>query len=433
MNLSSYSTAGFNRGAPRWKETLWILVRSIFFLTSLLIPSRVRGLISKMCSILFISPSLTRRAGGIFEITKSLARHLAVAHGLSVEAIGLEDPANHMDRDEWFPVRTSVFSFHGPASFGYSPRLRAWIDGSTHDLAHLHALWMYTSVATRRWARRQGKPYIVTPNGMLDPWALRNSKWRKRFARLFYEDRTLRGAACLHANTMKELGDFRAYGLRNPVAVISNGVNLPADKQRVEGRTSVAAQSKVLLFLARIHPKKGLAELIEGWRISPARRNGWMLEIAGWDDGKHEAQLRAHCERLGLRSSVSWVGPQYGVNLANAYKRATAFILPSFSEGLPMAVLEAWSYGKPVLMTPHCNLQEGFAAQAALKIDPDPDSIAEGITRIVEMPGEELTAMGRRGRRLVEEKFSWPKVAADLKAVYDWVLGNTPKPECVVV
>jgi glycosyltransferase involved in cell wall biosynthesis len=121
------------------------------------------------------------------------------------------------------------------------------------------------------------------------------------------------------------------------------------------------------------------------------------------------------------------------MDLAAAYKRASAFILPSFSEGLPMAVLAAWAYGKPVLMTPHCNLPEGFAAQAALEIDSDPDSIAEGITRIVEMPGEELAAMGHRGRRLAEEKFTWPKVAADMKAVYDWVLGNRPKPECVVV
>ena len=189
----------------------------------------------------------------------------------------------------------------------------------------------------------------------------------------------------------------------------------------------------MLLFLARVHPKKGLAELIEGWRISPARHNGWMLEIASWDYGKHEAQLRAHCERLGLGSSVSWVGPQYGMDLAAAYKRASAFILPSFSEGLPMAVLAAWAYGKPVLMTPHCNLPDGFAAQAALKIDPDPDSIAEGISRIQEMPEGELAAMGRRGRRLVQEKFAWPRIAADMKAVYDWILGNRPKPDCVVV
>jgi poly(glycerol-phosphate) alpha-glucosyltransferase len=158
-----------------------------------------------------------------------------------------------------------------------------------------------------------------------------------------------------------------------------------------------------------------------------------MLEIASWDDGEHEAQLRAHCERLGLRSSVSWVGPQYGVDLAITFKRASAFILPSFSEGLPMAVLTAWAYGRPVLMTPHCNLPEGFAAQAAVAIDPEPDSIAEGITRIVEMPDEELAAMGRRGRRLVEEKFAWPQIAADMKTVYDWILGNRPKPECVVV
>jgi glycosyltransferase involved in cell wall biosynthesis len=387
-----------------------------------------------MCSVVFISPSLTRRAGGIFEASKCLARHLA-ANGVSVEAIGLEDPINHAELVEWSPVRTSVFSFRGPASFGYSPQLRAWIDQSTHDLAHLHALWMYTSVATDRWARRRGKPYIVTPNGMLEPWALRNSKWKKRLARLLYEDRVLRGAACLQANTTKEFEDIRACGLANPVAVISNGIDLPMEeeeREKLERRTSRGSpSSKVLLFLARAHPKKGIAELIEGWQISAARRNGWRLEIASWGESDYETQLRARCEQLGLSDSISWVGPQYGVHLEATYRRASAFILPSFSEGVPIAVLGAWAYRRAVLMTPQCNLPEGFAAQAALAIDPNPDSIAEGITRIVEMPDEELAAMGRRGRRLVEEKFAWPQIAVEMKAVYDWILGCGPRPASV--
>jgi glycosyltransferase involved in cell wall biosynthesis len=407
-------------------------------------------------SILFISPSLTRRAGGIFTVGKSLACHLTATAGISVEAIGLDEQANRADLEEWHPVRASVFPFIGPASFGYSPQLRSRLDHSTHDLAHLQALWMYPSIATRHWARRHRKPYVVTPNGMLEPWALRNSRWKKRLAAFFYENRTLHDAACLQANTTKELNDIRAFGLRNPVAIVPNGIDLPDLEESWEQEEGNREQStnkgkyrkaqsptsdfrtpksgsKVLLFLARIHPKKELAELLEAWSSLRSRWADWRLEIVGWDDGGHEIGLRAKCHWLGLDSSVSWPGPQFGKQFPAAYQRASAFILPSFSEGLPMAVLAAWAYGKPVLMTRQCNLPEGFTAQAALEIAPSVDSIAEGITRIMEMPDEELAAMGRRGRRLVEEQFTWPQVAATVLSVYEWVLGSGPKPECVVM
>jgi poly(glycerol-phosphate) alpha-glucosyltransferase len=270
---------------------------------------------------------------------------------------------------------------------------------------------------------------------MLDPWALRNSAWKKRLAAWAYENANLRGAACIHALCDSELQAIRTYGLRNPVAVVPNGVDLP--RQQVSKPTRWEADlpdgAKVLLYLGRLHPKKGLPNLLRAWRLSARERGSskWRLVIAGWDQGGHEAELRRLAEELCIAETVVFAGPQFGEDKAASFHRATAFVLPSFSEGLPVAVLEAWAHGLPVVMTPQCNLPEGLAAGAAVQVDPEPASIAAGLWELFRMSDAEREAMGERGRRLVEERFSWPKIAQQMKAVYEWVLGGGPKPEWV--
>ena len=129
--------------------------------------------------------------------------------------------------------------------------------------------------------------------------------------------------------------------------------------------------------------------------------------------------------------TVIFVGPAFGETKDALLRRASAFILPSFSEGLPMSVLEAWSYRLPVLMTEHCNLPEGFAADAALRIGTDVESIAEGMRLLLRSPVSDLRSLGDHGRQLVSERFTWPQVAAQMKEVYGWVLGGGEKPDCV--
>jgi glycosyltransferase involved in cell wall biosynthesis len=188
-----------------------------------------------------------------------------------------------------------------------------------------------------------------------------------------------------------------------------------------------------MLFVGRIHPKKGLVPLIEAWGRTPAMATeGWRLVIAGWDDGGHEPALRARVEALGLRNSVAFVGPVVGTAKDGLFRRASAFILPSFSEGLPMAVLEAWSYGLPVLMTDECHLSVGFVAGAARRVEPTAASIAEGLSGFAARAGRgELASMGARGRALVEDRYSWARIGDDMAAVYDWLMGG-PKPACIV-
>jgi poly(glycerol-phosphate) alpha-glucosyltransferase len=300
------------------------------------------------------------------------------------------------------------------------------------DVLHTQGLWTYASIAAYGTAQQAGVPYIVTPRGMLDPWAIRNSGWKKKIADWVFERKHLHHAACLHALCASEADSIRAYGLSNPICVIPNGVNLPRyseTQSTVLWPGHMEADSKVLLFLGRIHPKKGLQHLIEAWSALTLR--GWHLVIVGWDDGGHEPELRRLVRRYGLESSVHFMGPLYGPEKEEALSRADAFVLPSHSEGLPMAVLEAWSYQLPVLMTPQCNIPEGFEADAAIRIRPHADAVRRGVQQLADMSATERAHMGKRGRALVADKFTWSRVAEQMHSVYQWVLGDGPKPSYV--
>src|SRR5947208_8295710 len=128
---------------------------------------------------------------------------------------------------------------------GYSSQLVAALITAELDILSTHGLWKYCSVASNAWHRRTGRPYIVHPHGMLERWALQNSKWKKRIAALLYEDRHLRGAACLRALSEAEAQSIRAYGLRNPVCIIPNGVDLP---ERTESSELKAGNSVLQKF-----------------------------------------------------------------------------------------------------------------------------------------------------------------------------------------
>jgi poly(glycerol-phosphate) alpha-glucosyltransferase len=138
-------------------------------------------------------------------------------------------------------------------------------------------------------------------------------------------------------------------------------------------------------------------------------------------------------EILKHDASVLFLGPQFGAEKAACYANCDAFILPSFSEGLPMVVLEAWAHAKPVLMTPECNLPEGFAAGAAIRIEANPEGIAAGVAELFRAPSSTLRTLGDNGRRLVAEKFAWPRVAAEMRSVYQWVVGGGTPPPCVIL
>lgn len=382
-----------------------------------------------------LTASISRRAGGLYDAIRHLAQSLQQAP-MEIQILGLNDPDTARDLASWGDLHVQVFGLRGPGFFGYAPLLAPALAASNLDLLHVHGLWMYPSVANLRWARQHKRPYLITPHGMLDPWAVRNARWKKRLAGWLYENTHLRGAACLHALCESEAESIRAYGLRNPICIIPNGIDSTA-MTAVDSplwQANLPDDAKVLFYLGRLHPKKGLANLLRAWfiaRHADVSADKWRLIIAGWDQGGYEDELKSLARQMFIQDSVHFVGSQFDTAKHASYNCADAFILPSFSEGLPMVVLEAWAYGLPVLMTPQCNLPEGFQSRAALRIDPDPESIAKGLATLFLMTGAERKAMGKRGQILVEERFNWSIIAEQMLGVYRWVLGKDSRPNCV--
>jgi poly(glycerol-phosphate) alpha-glucosyltransferase len=381
--------------------------------------------------------SISRNAGGLFHSVRQLSLAMNALPDVEVEVFGLMDQYAQEDLVAWDGVKTHLLDQRGPRIFGYAPKLRIALSDAQLDVLHVHGIWMYPSVASRRWAAKTGKPYMVSPHGMLDPWAVRNSGWKKRLAGWLYEDAHLQGAACVRALSESEAQAIRGYGLRNPICIIPNGMALP--DSAVSGappwQGKIPAGAKVLLYLGRLHPKKGLPILLKAWaaiRESGDLEGNWHLAIAGWDQGGHEQELRTLADDMGIKDSVHFVGPQFGGDKHACYSHADAFILPSFSEGLPMVILEAWAYGLPVVMTPQCNLPEGFASGAAVRVEAEADSIASGLIGFLALADHERKAMGARGRQLVEDKFAWARIAEQMLSVYRWVLGGGAKPGCVI-
>jgi glycosyltransferase involved in cell wall biosynthesis len=399
--------------------------------------------------------SVSRNAGGLFYSVRGLVRGLG-QQGVGVRVIGPRDEFAEDDLPSWRPIEMVTYRPLWPRQFAYSPVVSRALREYDPELTHTHGIWQYLSVATNDYYSRMRQPYIISPHGMLDPWALRNSRWKKVLAYTFYEGAHIRHAACLRALCESEAQSIRKLGLANPICVIPNGIEPPAARSPAAPppwSKSIEPERKVLLFLSRIHPKKGLVNLLKAW--AQLRKSGirgqmaeWALAIAGWEQGGHEDALKRLATELEIpwadvRSkaapgnspaapcSLLFLGPQFGEAKDTCFANCEAFILPSFSEGLPMAVLEAWTFGKPVVMTPECNIPEGFAASAAFRIEPACENLAQGLREFVAAPDAVRRQMGQRGLALVNERFAWSRIAGNMKAVYEWMLGGGPPPGTV--
>jgi poly(glycerol-phosphate) alpha-glucosyltransferase len=394
-----------------------------------------------------ITDCLSRRSGGVLDAVRGQSVALA-ADGVGLRVFGIRDADTATDLRRWEPLQPVVCGPRGPAFFNFAPALPSGLRAYDPDLIEVHGLWKYTSVAALQWQRSSKRPRLVHPHGMLDPWALKNSGWKKKIAYAAYEKSHLQNASCIRALGAPEALAIRETGLEIPIAVVPNGIDLPPNTDSAsapwEGRT--AGGRKVLLYLGRIHPKKNLAELLRAWAEvahSVHANEEWVLVVCGWDQGGHEAELQKLASELNLdwadlrtgttdlNVSVLFAGPQFDQAKLAAYYHCEAFILPSVSEGLPMVILEAWAHRKTILMTPECNLPEGITAGAALEIKSDAMSIADGLGKLFALSNKERSRIGNNGRQLVEERFTWAQVAAQMQSVYAWILGCGGKPGCV--
>jgi glycosyltransferase involved in cell wall biosynthesis len=294
-------------------------------------------------------------------------------------------------------------------------------------------MWLPHTLAARRVARQFGKPVISSVHGMLEKWELANKGLKKKVYSWLFERASLAQSACLRALTAQEAEDYRRYGLRNPIAIVPNGVCPPTRRSTVGllARFPELQGKRVVLFLGRVHQKKGILNLIEAWREVVQSDDHAHLLVAGGDYEGTLEKCKAAVSRLGLSGAVTFAGTLSGELKEAALSAAVCFCLPSYSEGLSVATLEALSIGLPVVITPACNLEQVAAVGAGLLTRNNPPELAAALSRVLALDIGLWQEMSARASKLAREQFSWNEIGSNMSAVYDWVLGGS-KPACVV-
>lgn len=317
---------------------------------------------------------------------------------------------------------TMQFARKGPAKFFYSPGLVAAGEKilDVESVIHGHGFYVYPNMVFGKLARRHKLPLVYHVHGFFEPWILQRSRWKKSMAHWLFEDANFRHVRLWRALTDREADQIRSVvGAGARTVVAPNGMDLgpvkPAQFGRVGGRRKA-------LFLGRLHPKKGLDLLIRAWAEAGTAAADWELVIAGPDEGGHEAQVREWVAAAGLVKSVSFIGSISGPAKYDLIASADLFVLTSYSEGLPMAPLEAMAAGVPVALTHECNLPEADQAGAGWQCAAESEKVGAMMKAALLADDAERRQRGAAGRRLVKEKFSWEKTVATLQSACQQIL-----------
>jgi len=354
-----------------------------------------------------VSAWASRLGGGVFEAVVAQARLIAEQGG-EVQVFALADGHSGEDSARFGEAQVQVFPVRGPVQIGYAPALLPALLGAELDCLHLHGIWMYPSLAASRWARATGKGYVVSPHGMLDPWITARGRWKKALARAGYERTSWQKASFLHALTAREAADIKRESGRSDSVVIANA-------GPEAGPVPGGPRQPHLLYIGRIHAKKNLLALVEAWRRAE-RPSDARLALAGWGDEADVAELRAAVAAVG--PSVEFVGPVYGAAKQALLDSARFTVLPSHSEGLPMAVLEGWAAGVPAVLTGECNLPEGLAAGAAFDCGYEAETIGPALEAALRIGADDWLAMARAAHDLATGPFAPETIAARWSEAY---------------
>ena len=380
-------------------------------------------------AVCHVLPYLSADYGGPVLAAAGMARGLAI-QGWQVQVAGLvqgdERPASLFAAE-----RTHAFADSRLGSWRHSARLRDYLDAVDVQVFHSHGLWTDVHRTVAAVARARGIPHVVGPCGMLNPGALRRSRWKKRVVWYGCQRAALRDSACLVGNSPNEVDDILRQGLRTPVALVPNPI-LPEDAGTVARSTSSGTVRRcAVLYLGRLHPVKGAMRLLDAWgQLTPECRSGWELVLAGPDEGGYRAQLEARVAALGCGSSVLFTGALGQQEKWAALRQAEFLVLPSDFENFGMAAAEAMLAGLPVVATtgtPWRSLPENGAGWW---VSPTAEALAAALAEAMALPRAERLAMGERGRRLAQE-FTPESVGARLALLYSWVLGRGERPAWV--
>lgn len=360
------------------------------------------------------------RGGGL--ATSMLSMHAAMLKG-GFKSKAVSTYCNQIDVHPSLPQYVNLYKETIKTPFFFSSCL--WRDRPLLDCAsfyHSHGLHTFVQYFFSASRLNKRSRLVIHPHGFLEPYIVNRSKMKKLLISLAYENNNFREAFLWRALTQVEASQIQQHFPWARITVIPNGVSVPSksklsreQRNLIQARFSVDLSNKsVILFLSRLHPKKGVHVLLEAILKLSSMREDFHLIIAGSGDSKYVEQLSKIVYQNSLGNYVTFVGSVSGDTKEALFFSSDIFILPSFSEGLPMAVLEACAHGIPVLFTEYCNLRHLSDDSAGLMCSPDSDSIATALLRMLDCESSELEKRGKSLREFVERNYSWDHIAQSM-------------------
>ena len=372
---------------------------------------------------------------------------------------------------------------------GWSPEFWRVLMGEAAkaDVVHNHGLWMWPNAYAREAAAAAGKPLIISPRGMLEAWSLGRSKLRKAVAWQLFEKKNLQSAAMFHATAESEAesirqvilpllegGKVRKCECEVPIVVAPNGVDLPNPARRpgrevLEERFPAMKDRRWVVFMSRLHPKKGLDVFLRAWArqnvehgalsmergegesrrgerpkdqepersrtADSPKANGAVLSrgqtkespvliLAGSDLIGYRKDVEKMVRELGVQDSVVITGEVQGEMKDALLAKADVFVLPSYSENFGIVVAEAMAWGRPVIASTGTPWKGVADVGAGWWVAPEEDTLAKALAEALGHGREELDVMGAKGRALVEERYTWVAPAERLVSAYSELIGN---------
>jgi glycosyltransferase involved in cell wall biosynthesis len=391
--------------------------------------------------VMHVMASLSRSGAGVYEAVLGATRAFIKSGGGRVTVVAASEHGEHavQDRQLWGEAGAELVEV--PRS-----HLRCGVAGDrlikrtgvrSVDIVQGHGLWCGASLTAAAVARRLDRPLVVSPHGMLEPWARRHHRQRKQLAWALAERAALGRADLLQAMSEREVDSFRAAGLFQPVVVHPVGIEIPTnltardgeDAQPAGGGGNAEPKTRTCLFLSRLHPKKGLAILLHAWgQLRPA---GWRLVVAGPDHHGHAAVMQGLARRLGIAEGAAFIAPAYGPAKWRLLAGADLFVLPSHSENFGVVIAEALAMGVPVITTTGTPWSVLHDRGAGWWVSPDPASLADALREATRLPPAALLEMGARGRNLACERFVWPAITATICDAYRWLLDGGAAPSAM--
>ena len=300
----------------------------------------------------------------------------------------------------------------------------SFMANESFDVVQMQSLWDPEYHKLARICRNRHIPYIITPRGMLEPWSLQQKKCKKKVALMLYQRKDLNRAACVYTTADMEAQNIKSLGIKAPCSVIPNGIETAG----YPCRNDSSSVCKQVMFLSRIHPKKGIEVLLAAWRRIIGQYPDWSLLIVGNGEKDYIHSLEEKVKEMALSDAVRISPPVFGEEKVALYQKSSLFVLPSYSENFGMVIAEAMSCGVPVITTENTPWELLNETKTGWCISLNEESLVKALDEALSMDAEALYQMGQLGSKVVYERFDYHSVAKNNVELYKWIVegGNPP-------